>query len=655
MALNITLEFRDVSVPELTDSVNFIRAELWQEMSEAWSLVLVLRSAAQTVEMEKAVGEYVRVHFSRDNDPTQAERFLPTLEGLVRRGRQLSTGRKDGMSTYELTIVPGLWLMTQKRHHTIIQRKTSPEIVELLVDSRNQVARVQMNKPKMLGTAPRVREYTVQYGDTDYDYARRILAEDGIAFFFTGPMLEDMTMVADTSETPSSIHASLPHRPSADALHGDEDAVLSVVFGVGVVPGGKMIRDYDFERPRFHADGKSVEADRFRQLGLVDYSYEEGALHAFDTAATKDVVLDDGGRNDVAARRHQDLLKHGWQAECKLTCPLPVGAVLTITGDHPIADIDLIVVRALTVLEWPEEANETRARRTHRVTCIAADFPFRPRQVPKPRIHGIQRATVTGPEDINVDEHGRVHCMFYWDLAGDSIEKPNATNFQLTRRVPVSHGWAGPTHGFVVLPRAGDEVLVAYIDGDPDQPLVVGRVYNGANLGAVKLPDDRTQSLWRTESTPSHAGFHEIRFEDRSGKEELHIEAQRLHTRLVKGSEQITVGGGRSISVGGTQTEKIGDDLLYDVKNTIKEKSITHAIECSFLTEDTGYLTERSQEHTQHSKGFMLIKSDENINIQAPEIHILGGGYISLEVGGSFIHIDKGKITIKAPVVEINP
>jgi type VI secretion system secreted protein VgrG len=186
--------------------------------------------------------------------------------------------------------------------------------------------------------------------------------------------------------------------------------------------------------------------------------------------------------------------------------------------------------------------------------------------------------------------------------------------------------------------------------------VVVGRVYNGINRGAVKLPDDRTQSVWRTESTPSNDGFHEIRFEDRSGKEELHIEAQRLHTRLVKGSEQITVGGGRSISVGGTQTERIGNDLLYTVENLIRESGMSHEIEAGLgIKTESIYLSEYSTQHHMHAKGNMLIVSDENINIRAPEIHVIGGGSVNLNVEGSSITITKDKITIKASTVEINP
>jgi type VI secretion system secreted protein VgrG len=654
VALNVRLEFRDTAHPELTDHVNIIRVEVWQEISESWSVMLQLRSKEQKADLHTVLGEIVKVHFNRDEDGKEgeAEPFLPFLEGMISRARQLSVA--DGKSTYELVIVHQLWLFTLRKTCGVLLSHSAPEILKRKVDNRNRDNKVKIPPMKLPAEATRVREYTAQYAEGDYEFVRRVLAEDGVAFFFTGQGLTTLTMVSDTSATSSDVQAKLPYAPTADALHGDTDAVIAVEFGEMVAPTDKMLRDYHFDNPRFRPTAKAAGSDFDKHWG--DYTYEEGSLHAFDKGADENKLLDQSAGEAVAKRRVEALTKDGWTAECRTTCPLPAGAVVTISGDHPIADIPLLVVRAITILEYPQEARESQVVQIHRISCVQQKRPYRPRLIPKPRIHGIQRATVIGQEHIDVDEHGRVLLAFNWELATDPVTDPENAEFTFTRRVQVVHGWAGPSHGFVVLPRCGDEVLVAYVDGDPDEPVVVGRVYNGINRGEVKLPDDKTQSLWRTQSSPSKDGFHEIRFEDRSGQEELHIEAQRLHTRLVKGSEQVNVNGSRDISVGGTETEQIHKEHF----RTVDENEYIH------VKGDRSLKVDGSQ--TDEIGSYWMSQVDAGIARFAAGHYIEAGsttvitskdrkeettGTHKIEAG--VIHIKaRGMLTLEAPVIKIN-
>jgi type VI secretion system secreted protein VgrG len=684
VGLNVRLEFRDKKIPELTDGVGILRVELFQEMSEAFSLTLVLRSPASQIDMAKVVGEIARVRFFRDENGTEPEPFVPLVEGMVRRGRQLSTHPQGGKSTYELVIVHQLWLLTRGKRCGISKNQSAAVMLDKKVKFVNDVSKVKLPPIQLPTGVTREREYTVQYNENDYDFHHRVLAEDGVAYYFTGEGLVTPTLVADTSATRSSVQPSLPYLPTADALQGNKDAVIAVEYGEQAEPTAKMLRDYHFDNPSFHPKGVAKSPDGEPAAGWADYSYEEGSLHAVGGGENK--LLGEGECNAVAQRRLEELRRDHFTVDCRTTCPLPVGAQLTITGDHPIANTQLTVVRALTLLEYPEEARDEGAVQIHRVSCIEASFPYRPLIREKARIHGIQRAIVIGSEHIDVDKHGRVLLAFFWDLRNDRVDNPSATSEQLTRRVPVSHGWAGLSHGFVTLPRTGDEVLVAYIDGDPDEPVVVGRVYNGQNVGKVALPRDKTQSLWRTESSPGRKGFHEIRFEDLDGKEELHIEAQRLHTRLVKGAEQVNVHGSRDISVGGNETETIHEDHSRTVFGseliTVHgDRGLTvlgeqnDAITDSWSSGVGGPIWRKCASHTIRAKEETLVKcasrrekvsgplkmSGGSISASATRTILLQGSIIvatgdriELRAGGSVISLGKDGITIKGEKVTIN-
>jgi type VI secretion system secreted protein VgrG len=246
---------------------------------------------------------------------------------------------------------------------------------------------------------------------------------------------------------------------------------------------------------------------------------------------------------------------------------------------------------------------------------------------------------VAGGEEIDVDEHGRVVVVFQWDDHWDEWKGPPGTTDPPTRRIAVTQGWAGPQRGLLTIPRLGDEVVVAYIDGDPDEPVIVGRLYNGRNEAAVDLPGDRTQSVWRTQSSPEGDGFHELRFEDKKGAEELHIEAQRLHTRLVKGDEQIDVGGGRTIHVGGSQIVKIGANLDIHAEGNITETADgSHRIRASTTA------VESSQRLEKTNGPHDIVAS--TVTIQATRIDLVAGG--------SAIRITGDSIIITAPLVYIN-
>ncbi|MBI4954823.1 MAG: type VI secretion system tip protein VgrG [Myxococcales bacterium] len=652
MGLHVRVEFDEGAVSELEGpDVAVVRVELWQAMSELFDLVVRLRAPTAQLDTSAVAGKHVVVHLDREDGDGVPERFLPRVAGLVRRATQLVAGGPGELSTYELAVAPPHHLLGLHRGQHIQQHKTAPEMLARVVKYHNEQGSRPIADAIDATHGARRREYTVQYGERHLDFVRRVLAEDGIAFYYAGEGLADLRLVSSTSaDRGAATQIALPYRPKSDALRGPEDAVLAIEHGPRLRTTRQLVRDYHFDNPRFHPSAQAATEPLASEVsGSV--VYEEGALHAFDAATDTNSLLDGAPLDAVATRRLEGERRDHAAVTCRTTCPLPVGAVLTVTGEHPLADAELTVVGAASILEYAEDAGGGRVTRLHRVSCIPARLDFRPRRLPKPRIHGMQRATVVGSEHIDVDEHGRVLLAFYWDLYGDRITDPRAAPLRLTRRVAVSQSWAGPGHGFLAVPRAGDEVLIAYIDGDPDEPVVVGRLYNGHNPAQVGLPADRTQSLWRTQSSPEATGFHEIRFEDANGREELHVEAERLYTRKVKGSESTSVGGSRSLTVGEDQSLRIGGDFATTVDGNIHEK-------CNRSRLDTNTTIIDTRQRFDNSRAHKVLTSSLDFNVYGPFVVeaqsvSIESPKITLKAGGSSIEIVDGCITIKAGSVKL--
>jgi type VI secretion system secreted protein VgrG len=275
--------------------------------------------------------------------------------------------------------------------------------------------------------------------------------------------------------------------------------------------------------------------------------------------------------------------------------------------------------------------------------CIDATVQLRPsRRTRKPVIYSVQTAEVVGPssEEIFVDNYGRVKVQFHWDREGHRNENSSCW-------IRVSQGWAGKNWGMVHLPRVGQEVVVAFLEGDPDQPIVVGRVYNGENMPPYDLPANKTQSGVKSRSTPggSPDNFNEIRFEDKKGKEQLYIHAERTLTTVVEGSESHSVGGSRSTAV--------GQDETLVVKKGNRTTTLEEGNDSLTIT--------KGNRDTDISQGNdTLFVAQGNIEIGAPAgayhvtsktVLIEGTEKITLSCGGSSITIEPGKISVSSPQI----
>lgn len=600
------------------------RFELRDTLSEMFELTVQLYDADANVDAFAVVGKAVTATMN-------AEPFITRVCGIVRTLRQLSSVPiGEGVFLYEVSIVPELWLTTRRRDNRIFRDATALDIINQVVSAQGLDAPVlRVNAP------PPQRDYCVQYDETNYDFIMRLLAEEGITSFFDHGSDSKWTLTDDTTSGTSQLCGQdIPLRAASSTTRGPH--VTEVAIRSSVETSAVTLRDWDYTHPNL-----MLASNADPPAGpLFD---GESDLRSYHYAVGQFVSVSDGTK--LATRQLQGARALRRVLDCTPSFLAPAATYFTI-ADHPRSDVNVpvLVVRSTMIVDGKDEA-------TYEIECIERTVPFRPPLRPKPRIYGTQTALVVTDgesEDISVDSLGRVKVLFRWDERDD-------LNGDVTRWVRVSQGWASSGFGFTMLPRRGDEVIVAYLDGDPDEPIIVGRVHNATYVPPLTLPDEKTRSIWRSRSSPAPAtgaaGFNEIMMEDKSGAELLEMHAERDYNRRTNRNEAISVGGSQSTSVVGSESHTAhdvsitaGTDFIHATAKTevtieAQTKDITATAQQNVtITATLGDLVAHALKNTGLSGGAtMAIKSP-----------------VSSLHGDALVAIDSGAlVTISAPTITV--
>jgi type VI secretion system secreted protein VgrG len=623
------------------------RVELREAIGELFEMTVELLSPDPTADMHTLVGEVVVVAL---ND----EPFLPQVTGILRRVEQLSSV-PGGASAYRWTLVPPLWLATRRKDNRIFQNLDVPSIVALVLADGRYAGRIPPPKNMILPGTFQPREYVVQYEESDYDFVLRLLADEGIASFFDHASASAWTLVDNTNAVsldmtqgatipfvpPSGVLGVLGGAPSASSL---APHVQSAMLTSDIATSTVTLRDYNYENPVFVLEATAPKSaqDLFpSEADLDSYSFEVGAFKA-------------QGAGDSRAQRVLDAERaRRLRVDATANFALSPGNLLRM-GGHPRSDLDttFLVTRASLI----RDVNRQAAVR--RLELVDAALPFRPARRPKPRIPGTQTAFVVCPpgQEIDVDPLGRVEVEFRWD-------RRDIHSAGTSRRVRVAQGWAGAGYGFAMFPRSGHEVVIAYLDGDPDQPLIVGRVHNGFSTSPVATPQNQTQSEWRSQTSPGGNGFNSILMEDQAGAELLALRAQRDLQLTVLHNSNMKVAGAETSHVEKDSDRQVGGDQSLKVKGN-------YQVEAGGILS----LTAVSIEMTGHSVIAMTtaLRLDEtsgdhsivagNLNIVAPTIAISTGKGASITMSGGNIRLDaetidivaSGNTDIKGALIKLN-
>jgi len=533
-----------IHIDGLERSLRIVRFSGHEELSRLFEVEIVVTCEERDVAPSGVVGRPALLTIQQGG----ASRFV---HGMVSRFSLAGSGKSR--AEYRVTLVPSVWRMRLRTDSRIYQGLTVPEIIADVmaragvlrteVRGRERRERASASGYQMdLGQAHRARENCVQYRESDWDFLSRLLEEEGMHCFFEHDEASHVLVISDSPShhEPMEGGDSLSFRPAAAGAAAEH--VARFQFGEEVRPSRVVLSDYAFERPMLPLTA-SAQADGDSAFEVYEHPGE------YDVPAAGQAI---------SQIRLEELQAARWTGEGDGSSARMVPGRTFWLADHPVAELNrgyLITRIDYQGAEAQSDGGETEERFLCRFHVIPSNVPFRPaRTTPRPIIPGIQTAIVVGlpGEEIHTDEHGRIKVRFHWDRSGRSDDRCSCW-------IRVAQASAGAAFGSVFLPRVGQEVVVDFLEGDPDRPIVTGSVYHGANVPPYTLPAEKTKSTIKTSSSPGGGGSNELRFEDRKGAEEVYLHAQRELNIKVEDDKSQRVGGDETLTVHGNRTVQVNE------------------------------------------------------------------------------------------------
>ncbi|MFZ1984805.1 MAG: type VI secretion system tip protein TssI/VgrG [Desulfatitalea sp.] len=496
---------------------------------------------------EKIVGKFGLLTMESDTD-----RYL---HGIVRRFTQ--SGVNGRFLLYQAQLAPQFQLLSLEQDCRIFQNKSVPDIIKEVLEESGILS--TMFKFRLMGRyAP--REYCVQYRESDLAFISRLLEEEGIFYFFEHRKDNHLLVFGDGTVNYQPIvgKAQVPFTPGG-GLVAEQEAVSAFHLSRQIRTGKCTLRDFNFEKPSLDLTADCAEDNQARSE-IYDYP---GAYS----------LTPEGQR--LAQVRLQRAVMFKDQAEGKSVVPRFIpGFTFTLErGDPPGLNGQYLLTGVLHAGAQPQVLAEkaTAESGTHyenEFFAIPATVTIRPEiKTPKPTIEGVQTAIVTGPagEEIYTDRHGRVKVQFHWDRIGKNDDKSSCW-------IRVSQLWAGAGWGAMFIPRIGQEVIVDFLEGDPDRPIITGRVYHGENVTPYDLPAQKSKSTIKSNTTSGGSGSNELRFEDKKENEEIYLHGQKNWTIAIENDKNQTIGHDETLNVSNNRTKSVGVDQSETIG---KNKTIT--------------------------------------------------------------------------------
>lgn len=524
-----------------------------EAISELFQFNLDLLSEDYSLKFDAVVGKSVTLRLF---DADGKERCW---NGIVSRFSQGPRDRR--LVSYRAQMVPWLWFLTRTADCRIFQNKKAPTIIEQIFKDLG----FHDYELRLYGDFPS-RDYCVQYRETDFDFVSRLMEEEGIYYFFHHEKDKHTLVLANDA----AAHQPCEGQASAryDFRGGGityEDVVTEWQHEQQFRTGAWMQTDYNFETP---STNLAVNVKGKNSYEIYDYPGEYAARA-------------DGDR--LARIRLQEQAMPCVVSEGAGGCRHFTSGFKFSLEDHYRSDLNqpyLLTSVQHTATQAGDYTSGTgdadEISYTNRFACIPFATPFRPeRKTPRPVVRGCQTAMVVGPagEEIYTDKHGRVKVQFHWDREGKRNENSSCW-------VRVSHPWAGKGWGAVSIPRIGQEVIVDFFEGNPDAPIIVGRVYNAESMPPFGMPGGAVVSGIKSNSTKGGGGYNEISLNDTKGTELINIHAQYDQQKKVEHDERVNVGNDRTESVGhdekitiaNNRTEKVGvnEDITIGSNRTEK-------------------------------------------------------------------------------------
>ena len=575
-------------VKGLSADLRVVSFEGEEEISRLFRFSVLLATEDNNLNLAKVVRSDAVLSIGTDDGPRH-------VHGVVAHIRQQDTGRK--FTLYRAVLVPAAWQLQHTRDYRIFEKQSVKQIVSAVLGKHGIQPRARASGAPFT-TA---REYCVQYGESDWDFVCRLLEEAGCCYYFEHSESSHVMHVVDNPRSHGDIVG--PPEVRYKELTGQvatEEHVFRFYHGAGLQAGMASLVDYNYLLPAVSMS-KSRQASAHKDLEVYE------SLAGYDDPSLGKELA----QVRLNERQAASALGEG-QSSCTRFVP---GFTFTLAG-HARGDLNIRYLLTRVhhrgtkgSLDLDEGALDSRCSYGNSFCCINREVPYpAPRVTRKPMVQGVETAVVQGEgEEIMTDQHGRVRVQFHWERASMS------SCWARVSQISAGQGW-----GALWIPRAGHEVVVSFVGGDPDRPLITGSVYHAQNTTPYSLPDKQTVSTFKSNSSPGGGGFNELRFEDRKDAEEIFLHAQKDHNVKVLNDATQQVGNDKQISVTANRTEEVGGDAELKV---------------------TGNLTETVSGDTKH---------DTTMTIK-----IKAGTELKLEVGSSKITMTNSGIVIEALQVDV--
>src|SRR5690554_1594098 len=589
------------------------------------------------------------------------------LHGLIHHAAIGESGKR--MTRYRLELVPHLHYLSLRHNQRIFQHLTVPQIISRVLEEHG----IQSDAFQFqLGSDYPERDYCTQYDESDLHFIQRLCEEEGIHYHFRHSQGGHLLVFGDDQTVfPRLAPVSFDQ---GNGMVADQPVIKR--FGVRLETRTSRVtrRDYAPNKARLQLESQT-RAEQLPDLEDYDYPGRFTDRTRGKQLAQRSLERHRSDYHQTTAHSDQPTLRSGHFLELQGHPRTSWNDLWLITelhheGKQPQVLEESITNEGLsnaagltpsplagqaqrrTAEGWPEgrapqgrvmgwgdgETTFTQGYRNH-FTATPWATPHRPALAhPKPKMLGTQTATVTGPEgeEIHCDDQGRIKVQFHWDREGQADANTSCW-------LRVASNWAGNHRGSVTIPRIGMEVLVSFLEGDPDQPLVSGRLYNSAHPVPYELPEHKTRTVFKSLSSPGGNGFNELRIEDRAGEEQIFIHAQRDWDQNIQHDQKIRVGTERH--------ERIEANRYTE--NLAEEHHRTHADRRTEIKADD-HMTVGGTCHIQLGQG-QFIEAGEEIHYYAGDKVVIDAGMeLTAKGGGSFFKLDPSGVTLNGPIIRIN-
>lgn len=618
-----------IASPLGKDKLLFRRMAGVEELGRLFQYEVELCSEDPNITFDQIIGQNVTV---RMNYSESGARYI---NGAINRFAR--TQEVEDLTYYQATIVPSLWFLTRTRDCRIYQEKDAVAIIKSVL-SEQGISNVEYKLGSV--TYPK-REYCVMYRESYFDFISRLMEQEGIYYYFKhADGVHTLVLI-----NASSLHEAVPGYETMKYVLKDKGSIEqnSIFYWIemGQFDSGRFVSaDFNLKTPQSVMKAQSE----------IARSNAKATLERFDYPGQFAVVADGNKYAKVRAEEYQ-VDYQTFRAECVIR-GAACGALYAMT-DYPLASQNTdYIITSTTINVVGEDYTSTPVEGQKldpfkcTFTAIRKTAQFRSQSLtPKPFVHGPQTAIVVGPveEEIYTDEYGRIKVQFHWDRYGKA--DANSSCF-----IRLAQSWAGKNWGAVVLPRKGQEVVVEFLEGDPDRPIVVGALYNEENKPPYALPTNMTMSVMKSSSSKGGEGFNEIRFEDKKDSEQIFVHGQKNFDKRILNDSFTWIGNDKHLDVVKDFKLKVDNDKHETtgrdhIEAITRDRNLTIKGKEAIIVEGTHSHTVEG-DVTQVYKANQSVEVTSNYYLKGDNIVIEAATNVTIKVGNTYIAMESSGITI---------